>query len=609
MSTEPVARVEVLSGPTVFSSFPAVCCRTPGSPKLVEPASLAWEAVSDLGSRFGSLVRESLEDCGFRAVSQGYLVAAVCKALQLLSGARRVEVAACGVVGDRERELAMSSYVVAGVARGAMRLSVRLCRILLRSPGEPERLRALSETREWLRVARSLQASDNTQRLIAEAAAREIPAYPVSPLTSVWQFGQGVNGWHAVESMSESDSVTGYGIAKDKVATNRFLGALGYPVTTQMPVSGVRAAMVAAERLGFPCVVKPVNRGQGIGVSVDLRSERDVEQAARKALELGSGRALVEKLVSGLDYRITVVSGTVVSVVRRDVPAVIGDGRSTVRVLVREFEAARRIEPVKLDDILERELGAVGLTLDHVPEVGRVVRLRSNANISTGATFTDVTDRTDPGIRAMAEEIAASIRLDAVGLDYVCRDISLPFAESPGVFIEVNPCPGFRSLAGVLLDRRFPDGQDGRIGTVLVTGYSQVRELYRQLLTEPVSWAGVGVTSTVETRFDGRSLVWSDDMGLGGRVRGLIYQKSCRIVIVFATLDELIQQGLPLDRFDVVIVPPAESGLAGFQYTLGSFIGRIREIAPEAVIGVCLEALSEVRPDAGPRSLLTVSQP
>lgn len=81
---------------------------------------------------------------------------------------------------------------------------------------------------------------------------------------------------------------------------------LGLPTSPYLFVESRDALAVAAERLGFPCVVKPVMSSSGKGQSV-LRGPGDVDGAWTAAVEggrVGGTRVIVEGFVD-FDYEIT----------------------------------------------------------------------------------------------------------------------------------------------------------------------------------------------------------------------------------------------------------------------------------------------------------------
>jgi cyanophycin synthetase len=123
-----------------------------------------------------------------------------------------------------------------------------------------------------------------------------------------------------------------------------------------------------------------------------------------------------------------------------------------VRELVEQVNQDPRRRPdhgsiltrIRLDQAAELVLSQQGLTPDSVPERGRWVRLRSNGNLSTGGTATDVTDEVHPRNAYLAELAAQILALDVAGIDVICRDIGRPIREQAGAIVEVNAAPGLR---------------------------------------------------------------------------------------------------------------------------------------------------------------------
>ena len=196
-------------------------------------------------------------------------------------------------------------------------------------------------------------------------------------------------------------------------STRTLLAEAGIPVPEGRPVSDAADAWAVAEEIGAPVVVKPRYGNQGRGVSVDLSSREEVEKAWAVAREEES-TVVVERFVSGGDYRVLVVGGKVVAAARRHPPTVVGDGRSTVRQLVdRVNEDPRRccdhagaLSPVRIDEVALAVLAEQGLSPESVPAAGITVLLRQNANLSTGGTSEDVTDSVHPDVAARAVEAA-----------------------------------------------------------------------------------------------------------------------------------------------------------------------------------------------------------
>jgi cyanophycin synthetase len=146
-----------------------------------------------------------------------------------------------------------------------------------------------------------------------------------------------------------------------------------------------------------------------------------------------------------------VVNGSLVAASQFHPAQVVGDGKQTIRELVEVVNSdprrrPRRGEwfPMVLDDAASLALAQQDFTFDSIPEAGQAVRVRQNANLSSGGMAIDVTERVHPFNARMAELAARAVALDVAGVDMMCHDISRPTTEQGGAIIEVNALPGFR---------------------------------------------------------------------------------------------------------------------------------------------------------------------
>ena len=89
-------------------------------------------------------------------------------------------------------------------------------------------------------------------------------------------------------------------IASDKRLTNQILSDLGLPVPRQARVRGPNDAIEAAETIGYPVVVKPLDGNHGRGVSINLRDAEQVRAGFEEAYERAS-TVIVETYQEGHD--------------------------------------------------------------------------------------------------------------------------------------------------------------------------------------------------------------------------------------------------------------------------------------------------------------------
>ncbi|MCC7271200.1 MAG: hypothetical protein IT561_00935 [Alphaproteobacteria bacterium] len=315
-------------------------------------------------------------------------------------------------------------------------------------------------------------------RLIRAAERRGIPWARLVPGRRLVRFGQGAWQAHVHHTFSPATGQIATGLATHKDMGAALLRGQGLPVPPNVRVRSSDEAVRAAVAIGLPVVVKPATTDHGVGVSLGNRDADDVRQAyATAALH---GDVIVESEIAGVNHRLLVMYGRLVSAVRQDRAHVVGDGHQTVVALIHGVNADRtdeltsRFRRIEIDDEARLLLARQGLTLESVPAAGRTVALRHGSNNSRGGTITNVTPLVHPDNAAVAVRAAAVVGLDVAGIDFVTTDIARSFREVGGGICEVNPTPGFYMMEpefrieDAFLDGWFPAGERGRVPVVCV---------------------------------------------------------------------------------------------------------------------------------------------
>jgi len=245
-------------------------------------------------------------------------------------------------------------------------------------------------------------------------------------------------------------------VAKDKDYAAFFMRKLGYPVVegktffskewakTIGSKRDIDAAYRYARKLGLPVIVKPNSGSQGGGVAL-VHNKKDFYAAMRRIFK-NDKIALVQRYVSGKDYRIVVLDTKIISAYERIALNVTGDGRSTISQLLRKkaksFIASSRDTQLKLDDPrIAGKLKQQGLSMRSVPAKGKTVLLLDNANLSTGGDSIDVTDIVHPEFRKLAVRLTRDMGLRMCGVDLM---IDGTIGEKPRTYhvLEINAAPG-----------------------------------------------------------------------------------------------------------------------------------------------------------------------
>ncbi|MES2617853.1 MAG: cyanophycin synthetase [Bacteroidota bacterium] len=412
----------------------------------------------------------------------GHVIEHIALEIQTLAGMN------CGFGRTRETSTKGIYYVVfnyfeqkAGIF--AAKSAVRIAEAIINN--QPYHLeddiQKLREIREEERLGPS------TGSIIEEAIKRKIPYIRLNNRSLV-QIGYGVNQRRIQATVVSTTSSIAVEIACDKEDTKNLLEAAEIPVPKGRICYDDEDIEIAASRIGYPLVTKPINGNHGKGATTNIKNFDELK-AGFEAAKKYSRSIIVEKFITGHDHRVLVINYKFVAAAKRTPASIVGDGKNTIQQLIdivnsdprRGYGHEKVLTAIKVDSFTETILIDKGLTLETVLPKGEELLLKPTANISTGGTATDITDIVHPSNIFMCERIARIIGLDICGIDIMAPDLSTPINENGGAVLEVNAAPGFRmhlepteglprNVAEPVIDMLYPPGSSARIPIIAITG-------------------------------------------------------------------------------------------------------------------------------------------
>jgi len=339
----------------------------------------------------------------------------------------------------------------------------------------------LKEIRERERLGPS------TGSIVEEAVARNIPWIRLGR-NSLVQLGYGINQQRFQATITGKTSSIAVDIACNKELTKKMLEDAAVPVAAGGLVVDEEDLEYVIKKIGYPIVLKPLDGNHGRGQSINVRDWETAKAGLHFAQQV-SRKVIVEKFITGYDFRVLVINHKMVAAARRVPANVIGDGELNIHQLIdKENQDPKRgyghenvLTEIEVDKDTNQLLEKLGYTLQTVPQKGEIVYLKSTANLSTGGTSIDVTDMVHPENITMCERISKIIGLDVCGIDIMAENLTQPLKESGGVILEVNAAPGFRmhlapseglprNVAAPVVDMLYPPGKPFRIPIIAVTG-------------------------------------------------------------------------------------------------------------------------------------------
>ncbi len=490
------------------------------------------------------------------------------------------------------------AYLEEKVGKYAAKASVRIAEAL----SENKEYDLSEDIQEMREIRERERLGPSTSSIIDEAVSRGMPWIRLNRY-SLCQIGYGVNQKRIQATVSSDTSSIGVEIACDKEDTKHLLEQANIQVPKGEIIRSEAGLKESVEYLGYPLVIKPINGNHGRGITINIQNWEEALEGFEAAKKV-SRSVIVEKYITGDDYRLLVINYRLVAAAKRTPAHVIGDGKSTIQELIDEVNKDPRrgyghekvLTMITVNDMTENILKSKGYTVDSVIDKDEILHLKDTANLSTGGTATDVTDIVHPENIFMAERIARVIGLDICGIDVMTSDISKTLDETGGAVLEVNAGPGFRmhlapteglprNVASHVMDMLYPSGTTARIPIVAVTG-TNGKTTTTRLIAHMVKMMGhkVGYTTSDGIYIQNHML---DKGDCTGPVSAEFVLKDP--TIDFAVLETarggLLRAGLGFHHCDIGIVTniaPDHLGLKGIN-TIEQ-MARVKGVIPETVL-------------------------
>lgn len=243
-------------------------------------------------------------------------------------------------------------------------------------------------------------------------------------------------------------------IANDKYLTERFLKYSGVktPDTKILKEHEFNKAENIIRNGQSNFVVKPKDLSHALGAFRNV-STANFEECWNKSIEIQRKYkvqepiVIIQKQVEGIELRVTVTEGIVDTVSMRAPGFIVGDGKSSIKMLIENKNEERKKNiyhkknPLKINDDLIKDLNLSNRSLDTVLNKGEYLILYPRTNISTGRENYEVTKYVHPNIMQQAMEAVIAIPgVHTAGVDIIVESLD----AKEGTVIEVNQNPAFQ---------------------------------------------------------------------------------------------------------------------------------------------------------------------
>ena len=488
-------------------------------------------------------------------------------------------------------------FIEEKVGRYAAKAAFRIAQALI--DGEDYNLE--EDIQEMREIRQYEGLGPSTASIIAEAESRNIPWLRLNKY-SLCQLGYGSNQKRIQATVTSQTSSIGVELACDKDDTKHLLEQAEVPIPKGDIIRTERGLKEVIDDIGYPIVIKPVNGNHGRGITTNINTIEDALIAFNAAKEV-SRYVIVERYITGEDFRILVINNKMVAAAKRSPAHVIGDGKSTIQQLIdkvnedprRGFGHEKVLTKIEINNLTLEILKENNLTPDSVVEKGEYVKLKNTANLSTGGTAEDVTDLVHPSNVFMAERISKIINLDICGIDIMAHTLTEPISDTGGAVLEVNAGPGFRmhlqpssglprNVAANVVDMLFPPGEDSRIPIIAVTG-TNGKTTTSRLIAHIAKMKGkkVGYTTTDGVYIQNRLLMKGDCTGPAS-AEFVLKDPTVNYAVLECARGGLLRAGLGFKKCDIGVVTNVAGdhlGLKGI-HTIEQ-LAKVKGVIPETV--------------------------
>ena len=240
-------------------------------------------------------------------------------------------------------------------------------------------------------------------------------------------------------------------VTGNKPFIHNFLSERGYPTPhfLEFDLLSVNRAKEFLRNLDGRAVVKPAYGGYaGRGVTTRISTAAQLKRAAYRAT-CYCKKILIEKEIQGHSYRLLFLDGEFIDAVKREPPAIVGDGVTSIKGLIAKENAARAVDapitalwPLTMDLECKITLQEQNLSLRDAPAKGLRVIAKYVVNQNKASENHIIRDNVHPEYIKAGKTIMRQLGLKLGGLDIITDDIS-SFENNGGWIVnEVNANPG-----------------------------------------------------------------------------------------------------------------------------------------------------------------------
>ncbi len=316
---------------------------------------------------------------------------------------------------------------------------------------------------------------------------KDIPVFKIKD--QLYQFGIG----EKLTNMKALDSLKSAMISKDKNQTSYLLSACGINVPKQVLIKkdDKDNCEKFIKELKYPLVVKPADLSLSIGVTLDIKNQKQLKKALNYAFTKSTLVVIEEYVKDALDHRLTFFKDNFLGCLVSIPQYIEGDGKKTVKKLIAELDSYRKkrfnLKPRTSDWIYHTALLRHNLSYSSILAVNKKIKIYSGSGL-----YENISEKVHPENIELCMLATQILGLSFSGVDFMSPDASVPYYENGGTINEVNSFPDIGIYLKTPLGKKvdlgekisnlmFPKDKDAWIPITykgkLVTSFTELKKL------------------------------------------------------------------------------------------------------------------------------------
>ncbi len=213
------------------------------------------------------------------------------------------------------------------------------------------------------------------------------------------------------------------------------------PIPKTTTVSSLKEAEKKMKEISRPWVIKNATGSLSKYVWVNISNHQKAISIFKKLFfSCRVKKVIIQEFIKGREFRVLVLKDKILSIVELIWPHVVGNGRLSVRKLIRNLAKIAKCK-IATDKDLKKLIKLQGYCLDSVLPKNKKLYLREHSSLREGGKTKSVPVGIHPQIRKMCIQATKVVGLELGGLDIIAQDLSTSPQSQRLKFIEINGRP------------------------------------------------------------------------------------------------------------------------------------------------------------------------